>query len=367
MSLTQQLLPGVPNVESLLFNASLADMGLTDLERDIAIQLNTQGYAVFDFPDDELDARIERIRADLTPKFDFAQWRRSGWKNSHGLRLANAWHTNADVRAIAVNEGVIDLLSKLYGRKAFPFQTLNFPVGTQQHVHADTVHFSSVPERFMCGVWLALEDIGPDAGPLMYYPGSHKWPVLHNDMLGRYVGAQRFEDVQGPFEPVWRALAEQSGIQPEYFHAKKGQAVIWSANLLHGGSAQTNPEKTRWSQVTHYFFEDCVYYQPSHSDPLVSNIEAYDIVDISTQQLVPNMYLGRPYESLVKASSAPASPAMTAPVVKANVPDTGQAPPLPADFDANLYLLMHPDVKRAGVPAEQHYMLHGWKENRRYK
>ncbi len=47
----------------------------------------------------------------------------------------------------------------------------------------------------------------------------------------------------------------------------KGHALIWHANLLHGGSQQKDPRRTRHSQVTHYFFEDCKYYTPMHSQP----------------------------------------------------------------------------------------------------
>lgn len=37
----------------------------------------------------------------------------------------------------------------------------------------------------MCGVWLAMEDIAEEAGPVFYVPGSHKWPILNNTMIGR--------------------------------------------------------------------------------------------------------------------------------------------------------------------------------------
>ena len=60
---------------------------------------------------------------------------------------------------------------------------------------------------------------------------------------------------QKPFEELWDALIRAGGLEPTYFHAKKGQALIWAANLLHGGSHQTDPTLTRWSQVTHYYFE----------------------------------------------------------------------------------------------------------------
>ena len=30
----------------------------------------------------------------------------------------------------------------------------------------------------MCGVWIALEDVDPDEGPLSYYPGSPRLPYV---------------------------------------------------------------------------------------------------------------------------------------------------------------------------------------------
>ena len=71
---------------------------------------------------------------------------------------------------------------------------------------------------------------------------------------------------------MWEALVEAKGLQPEYFQAKKGQALIWAANLLHGGSRQKDPSLTRWSQVTHYYFEGCSYYSPMESDPFYGRI-----------------------------------------------------------------------------------------------
>ena len=31
----------------------------------------------------------------------------------------------------------------------------------------------------MCGVWIALEDIHEDSGPLIYYPKSHRSPYIN--------------------------------------------------------------------------------------------------------------------------------------------------------------------------------------------
>lgn len=284
--------PGLPLVESPLFPTLAEAQGWNEEETRIARDLHVQGYAVIDFPDTEIDARIERIQQSLGPRYgvDFADPESD--KTGGERRVQDAWSFDEDVRAIAANQGVIDLLSKLYGRAAFPFQTLNFPVGTQQDAHSDSVHFSSLPERFMCGVWLAMEDVGPDAGPLFYYPGSHRWPIVTNALIGRRGFGSDLGSAQDPYGPAWRTLCDAYGAQEEVFLAKKGQALIWCANLLHGGSRQNDPRLTRWSQVTHYYFDDCIYYTPAFSDEAMGKLALRDIVAISDGERRANMYLG---------------------------------------------------------------------------
>lgn len=211
---------------------------------------------------------------------------------SPSLQPRRAWTTDEDVHAIASNPAILDLLSKLYGRRAFPFQTLNFPVGTQQAPHADSVHFSSLPERFMCGVWLAMEDIAAEAGPLFYVRGSHRWPIISNAMIGRRGYGSDLHSAQAPYADAWQALCETLDKKQEPFLARKGQALIWTANLLHGGSRQTDPTLTRWSQVTHYFFDDCIYYTPAFSDEAIGQLALRNLVSVSDQTPKPNTYLG---------------------------------------------------------------------------
>jgi hypothetical protein len=286
------IFPGLPLIESPLFPALKAELGLTAEEERIANDLHEKGYAVFDFPDNNLESRIHRIRENLGPLYGIDLQSPDSNKMHGNCRIQDAWRFDEDVRAIAANEAVIALLSRLYGRKAFPFQTLNFSVGTQQDAHSDSVHFSSLPERFMCGVWLAMEDIGSDAGPLFYYPGSHRWPIMTNALIGRRGYGSDLASAQDPYGPAWTALCEAHGAQQETFLGYKGQALIWCANLLHGGSRQNNPILTRWSQVTHYYFDDCIYYTPAFSDEAVGQLHLRDLVAISDGQRRQNLYLG---------------------------------------------------------------------------
>jgi len=279
-------------------------MGLTEDEVRIAIDLNERGYAVLDFPDAEIDKRIDRIKANLGPRYsgiDFADPQSD--KTQGQRRIQDAWKFDDDVRAIAANHAILKLLGKLYGRDAFPFQTLNFPVGTQQEAHTDAVHFSSLPERFMCGVWLAMEDIGPEAGPLFYLPGSHRWPTLSNSLIGRRGFSSELHSAQDPFAQGWKALREAYGTVEETFIARKGQALIWSANLLHGGSYQADRNQTRWSQVTHYYFDNCIYYTPAFSDEALGRLALRKLTSIADGQTVSSTYLGEEVEQYKEKKS----------------------------------------------------------------
>jgi hypothetical protein len=294
----KSLLPGVPLVESPFFEEIARGSSFDAETLRIAKALNQDGIAIFRFPDGEFHERAARIKACLAPRFDFSGWRAQGWK-SGGLRIQDAWRFDRDVRALAANESVLALLSAIYGRKAWPFQTLNFPVGTQQHYHSDSVHFSSIPESFMCGVWVALEDISPDAGPLEYYPSSHAWPIIYNDKIGvRTSQLAKSRLSQDLYHDVWQALVAKSGVKPQYFLPKKGEAVIWAANLLHGGSRQHDPNVTRWSQVTHYFFEDCCYFTPAYSDPSIGKLKLRSLTNIATGAEATNIYLDTPLSKL---------------------------------------------------------------------
>jgi ectoine hydroxylase-related dioxygenase (phytanoyl-CoA dioxygenase family) len=53
---------------------------------------------------------------------------------------------------------------------------------------------------------------------------------------------------------------EESGIEPHYFHAKKGDVLIWHANLVHGGSQREDMVLTRRALVCHFFVKGAFVY-----------------------------------------------------------------------------------------------------------
>jgi ectoine hydroxylase-related dioxygenase (phytanoyl-CoA dioxygenase family) len=226
---------------------------------DMRNALDRDGFVVIDdvASEETLDAIVE----DVTPLFGKPPYEDGGVRYFR-RRIQDAWHISPNVKALALAPPVLSLLADLYGRKPLPFQTINFLRGSQQAPHSDAIHFHTIPEGYMCGVWMALEDMDMENGPLIYYPGSHKLPYVRPVDFGVEAKWDNYPN----YEEYVADVIEREGLEPAYGTIKKGQAIVWAANLIHGGAPQKDPDRTRHSQVTHYFFEGCTYYTPMRTE-----------------------------------------------------------------------------------------------------
>ena len=228
------------------------ETGLTPQQID---SFHARGFVVADFGLDL--AMLDRIVANVHPLYGEAYEQNP----TAPARLQDAWKQVEEVRQLARNSSIAYALKQLFGRKPLPFQTLNFPVGTRQWAHSDTIHFNSQPAGYMVGVWVALEDIDADNGPLIYYPGSHQLREYSMQDFGLEPGYANYKHYEGRVQEL--ITAEK--LEPEYGTIKKGETLIWHANLLHGGAPQKDSTRSRHSQVTHFYFENCRYYTPMTS------------------------------------------------------------------------------------------------------
>lgn len=173
-----------------------------------------------------------------------------------GLKLLDLQRFFSSAKALAFAEPVLAFLEQLFGSSPALIQSLTFWKGSEQSVHQD---FSYVHHHRRIGelaaAWIPLEDIQPDAGPLVYYKGSH-FP----DRLGFFdwgngsILASR--DAKNEVFDAYRnhllRILEVNNFQPSVFLPKRGDVLIWHGALIHGGMAMANPDLTRRSLVCHY-------------------------------------------------------------------------------------------------------------------
>ncbi len=249
---------------------------LDSKDQDALLSLRNEGFCVIDINvDDEL---LDKIIEDCTEEFEKAKS-----DGSDRARVASAHLFSESAKSLALNPNILKLLKTAYGREPIPFGTLNFDRGTEQPTHSDSIHFNTYPYGFMCGVWVALEDIDENNGPLHYYPGSHKLPFFGLDQFSMHgsVNPPTYEHYP-VYEKELQRLIESLDLKKESVTMRKGDCLIWAANLLHGGDPIHDKSRTRYSQVTHYFFEDCFYYTPLLSSPFTKEFNIRRPMNIIT-------------------------------------------------------------------------------------
>ena len=279
-----------PWFDSPYFGDLVRRAALTPSREKLVRDFARDGYAIIDpHLDDELIERAARDMRTIPPEQLIF---------SNGARLQDAWTLSDSIRQIAIAPAVLDALEVLYQRKPYPFQTLSFRCGSQQRTHSDTIHFGSIPYGFMCGVWIALEDIDEANGPLHYYPQSQKLPVYDLLDIGvtAFTQSEAFENYSR-YEDFVEGMMEREGLGRVELHVKRGQALIWSANLFHGGSPILDFQRSRLSQVTHYHFHGCMYFAPLLSDPGLGMLHVRNLTDITTGQPIPQFYNGMPVKN----------------------------------------------------------------------
>lgn len=232
-------------------------------------KFNRDGYVIVDLNDDYVDfSRViddmDRINSGSDKKLNPKIYHYNEYP-----RLIEGWRKSDNIKNLALHPKIMSVLYELYDSNAIAFSTINFTRGTEQPLHSDYYHFGSMPELMLSGVWVALEDIDPNAGPLSIVPGSHKSPIILPEDLGFHEPPRSTAEVKKNYtayeEWVTQYITENH-LEITTPRLKKGEALIWAANMLHGAFAIKDKQLTRYSQVTHYHFENCEFlYNPNFS------------------------------------------------------------------------------------------------------
>lgn len=184
-------------------------------------------------------------------------------------RIVEGYKKFKSIRNLCKNNEIMNILKYFYEKKPVPINSINFIKGTDQPLHSDYIHFSSMPHKYLCAAWIALEKTDEKNGPIVVVPGSHKFDLIDYSLfnLKTPTSMQELSKFYKIYETYVYKLIKSKRIKPKTIILKPGQAVIWAANLLHGGKKIIDQSRTRFSQVVHYHFEKCDFiYNPGFSN-----------------------------------------------------------------------------------------------------
>jgi phytanoyl-CoA hydroxylase len=129
--------------------------------------------------------------------------------------------------------------------------------GSAQPTHRDSPYFTTSPEFYFFGVWVALEDANEENGALEVFSGGHRIPEPDREAIAlRYFNS--LDDLPKSSPELWDTYREEVtrrceaiGLKKKRLCVKAGDTVIWHPQLPHGGSPIANIAKSRFSFVMH--------------------------------------------------------------------------------------------------------------------
>jgi phytanoyl-CoA hydroxylase len=169
-----------------------------------------------------------------------------------GYRIPDLHGHSDHARELYLQPTIFRMVELIYGQRAVAFQSLYFEYGSQQSLHRDPMFVVTNPPTHLLASWVALEDVTAQSGPLAYVPKTHRWPWFEFEE-GSVVCGAKIPPAKRKEHSDWtRAMLQERELDVMRFTCARGDAFIWHAGLLHGGTPIDDAGQTRRSFVTHY-------------------------------------------------------------------------------------------------------------------
>mmetsp|Transcript_2873 Transcript_2873/g.9927 ORF Transcript_2873/g.9927 Transcript_2873/m.9927 type:complete len:468 (-) Transcript_2873:89-1492(-) len=175
------------------------------------------------------------------------------------LQLINVHKADAAFRDVVCSPSLGRAVSRLGGwagaRVANDQVWAKPPGAAPLTFHRDSAYFDFVPSDVIT-VWLALDDMDDDVGPLQYVPGSHRWED------GRVGSAQQFFD-KDRFA-LLHSAARREGLDPSAelglvtVGVRMGGCGIHNGRLWHGSDRNASARPRRGLGI-HFVPADAVF------------------------------------------------------------------------------------------------------------
>ena len=201
-----------------------------------------------------------------------------------GYRFPDLHGLSAAARDLYLRPSLFSIVELIFDQPAIAFQSLYFEYGSRQVLHRDSMFVPTTPAAHLVASWVALEDVGPDCGPLEYVPGSQHLPWFEFEP-GNIMCGHEVPQTRRAAHRAWLAqMMQDRGLESTTFTCKRGDAFIWHGGLLHGGSALRDPSQTRRSFVVHY--STAANYHGRQASFRVAKNGAFKMVSRRTEKII---------------------------------------------------------------------------------
>lgn len=149
--------------------------------------------------------------------------------------------------------------------KVFNFMVMaKYPRSSTKTVvgwHQDRRYFEKIINGRSVNLWVALDDVPVELGPLRFVPGSHKWDALYQTGFFEHDIDRQREEIKVPEGKEW---SELDSVLPA------GWASAHHTHLLHG-SGMNSGDRPRISMLLNYGIDEYTmvpesYFATRHDD-----------------------------------------------------------------------------------------------------
>lgn len=241
--------PWLDRPDALLRLEALSDQ-LTTPDYDRLRQWEREGYVVL-----ERAIAPERIDA-LLADCDRMVWGSDDQKTQRVWQVDDLLERSSSAREIAFDAAVTALVDIILGRHSEVRKTIMVWKSGRAPLHQDILLFPALPYNMTAGIHVVCEDAHPDAGPLVFYPGTHKLPLWEGWPAYPDVSLRTADPQTAAAYEAW--INAQAREHPKRsFLGRKGDVMLWHPSLAHAGSDLKDDKRSRKSFVMHTFPEGC--------------------------------------------------------------------------------------------------------------
>ena len=168
------------------------------------------------------------------------------------LKVLDAYMPLPVARDVLLAKPVRRLLRHIFdGEAPVLFQSVHYFHDPEPWFRRDTAYVKTVRPMELVGCWFVLDDVQPGS-ELAYVPGSHRvGDLLLLDHFKSWSPDLGHEVHQAWLDDLTRACSER-GLEVRYVTPRKGDVLIWHADLVHGGAGEGSRSAARHSAVAHY-------------------------------------------------------------------------------------------------------------------